>query len=150
MVALDVSYVIHRVVEVNGVTTFASSHNRNVVNTALADRQREKIGALQREVRRVVGAERASRGDELLWSSAVVENPRDDLIDDPVFVQAVGACSVLKGEVRTVPAAGVEAVNAVDLHSAGVDQGRNGRNHSSVFVVPGAPFLSRKDQNRTA
>ena len=61
---MQVLDVVHRVVEVDGVAALAPADDRDVVDAAHADREREEVGALQREVRGVVGAEaRAGRDD---------------------------------------------------------------------------------------
>src|SRR6185312_8188592 len=57
VVALQVRDVVDRVVEVDGVAARAAAEERDVIDAAQAEREREQVGALQAEVGGVVGAE---------------------------------------------------------------------------------------------
>src|ERR671919_2314751 len=58
VVAVEVRHVVHRVVEVRRVAPLpAASHDRDVVDTAEAESEREQVGSLESEVGRMKGAE---------------------------------------------------------------------------------------------
>ena len=69
--------VVDRVVEVDGVAALAPADDRHVVDAAHADREREEIRPLEREVRRVVRAEARAGDDDLAAAGVVVDERRD-------------------------------------------------------------------------
>src|SRR5205085_11582904 len=89
--AAHVLEVVERVVEVGGLPALAPAvPGARVVVAGEAEREREEVGALEREVDRVIGAEAdAERGD--LVRLAVLLDMRDDLLDDPRLVARVVA-----------------------------------------------------------
>ena len=94
--------VVHRVVEVGGVAALAPAvPGRRVVVARQADRQREQVGALEREVGGVKGAEAARRRRSARrappQSSA---DERDDLVEDPRLVALRGGGRAPRAEYR--------------------------------------------------
>src|SRR5438067_8753248 len=71
VIAAEVDDVVHRVLEVDGVAALAPAAGRDVVDAAQADREREEVGALEREVGRVVGAEARAGEDDLAGPAGV-------------------------------------------------------------------------------
>jgi hypothetical protein len=108
VVAAEVVDVVGRVVEVDGVAALAPGDDRDVVDAALADREREHVRVPEGEVGGVVGPE-ADAGDHDLGRVRVGLDERDDLVQDPVLVAAVLLGPLLEREPVVVPAAGVEA-----------------------------------------
>src|SRR5689334_8079427 len=73
MIAVEVGYVVHRVVEVGGLAALAPSvPGGRVVVAGHADGEREDVGALQREVGRMKRPEAAATDDHLAGAPAVV------------------------------------------------------------------------------
>ena len=64
-----------------------------VVVAGQADRKREDVRALEREVGGVEGAEARPAGDQLARARAVGAHERDDLAEDPRFVDTVAAAA---------------------------------------------------------
>ena len=90
VVAAHVRDVVERVVEVGGLAALAPRvPARRVVVARQAEREREQVGALEREVDRVVGAEADAERGDLLRAAAVGVDPRHDLVEDPRLVAAV-------------------------------------------------------------
>ena len=93
----EVGDVVHRVVEVRGLTALAPPVPRGgVVVTGHADRQRKQVGALEREVGGVVRAEADTARDHLARATAVVADERNHLAQDPRFVDAMAARPLLE------------------------------------------------------
>src|SRR2546421_332775 len=96
MVAVQVPDVLGRVVEVRGVAALAPAEARDVVDAGEADREREQVGALEREVGGVVGAETAAGERDLGRAAAVVPDERRDALHDPGLVVSVSAGPLLE------------------------------------------------------
>src|SRR4051812_38653635 len=86
MVAQQVLDVVDRVVEVRGVAALAPADDGDVVDAAHADRKWEQVGAFEREVRGVVGAEAGSGDDDLAAVRVLVDEGRDDFVDPALVV----------------------------------------------------------------
>ena len=151
VVAVQVGHVVHRVVEIGGVAAFTPGMpGRRVVVAGEAHRERKQVGTLEGEVRRVVGAQAAAEGDDLADAAGVVADPRDDVLDDPRLVTAVPPGAFFDGHGAVRPTSRVEAVDAVQLDPAGVDQTGHGADHAVVLEVPGTTLLGREDERRPA
>ena len=139
VVAVQVRDVVDRVVEVGGVAALAPGvPRRRVVVARQAEREREQVGALEREVQRVVRAHRGAQRDDLARPAAVGGDVRHHLVDDPRLVRAVAPGALLQRQLPGRPRAAVVRVDAVELHPAGVDQVGDGADHAVVLEVPGA------------
>jgi hypothetical protein len=140
--------VVERVVEVGGLAALAPAvPARGVVVTGEAHREREQVGALEREVDRVVGAEAdAERGDVVRL--AVGLDVRHDLLDDPRLVALVVAGALLERKAVVGPRLGVERVDGVELHAPALDQVGDRADHPLVLEVPRAPALGREREHR--
>src|SRR3954452_4746508 len=104
VVALKVGDVIHWVVEVGGFAAVAPSvPGGRVVVAGHADGEREHVGALERKVGGVEGAEAAPADDHLARAAAVVADERKDLVEDPRLVDRVTACALLDRNVGVRP-----------------------------------------------
>ena len=101
------------------------------------------------EVGGVVGAE-ADAGDDDLRRLRVGLDERDDLVQDPVLVAAVLLGPLLEREPFAVPAAGVEAVDRVDLDPPLLDRPADRVDHPALLVLPGRPFLRGEGEERPA
>src|SRR6476619_4302500 len=88
VVAVEIADVVDRAVEIRLVAALAPrvAPGRRVVAAREAQREREEVGALEGEVRRVVGAEAAPGGDDLRAAAAVAVDPGHDLLEDPRLV----------------------------------------------------------------
>ncbi len=72
VVAVQVRDVVHRIAEVRGAATLTPGvPGGRVVVAGEAQSQREQVSPLQREVRRVEGAETAAEGSDLQRAAAV-------------------------------------------------------------------------------
>ncbi len=150
VVAVQVRHVVHRVVEVERVAALPPADPADVVDARQADREREQVGPLQREVRRVVRAEARPGDQDLLEAAAVVVDPRGHVVHHPVLVAAVQLGALLERQVVAAPAPAVERVDRVDLQPAGVDEPGQLGQHPVRLVVPAAAPLRREDQERPA
>jgi hypothetical protein len=148
VVAVQVLDVVGGVVEVDGVAALAPADRRDVVDPALADREREQVGALEREVGGVVGAEAGPGDGDLLRAADVVVDERHDRADDPRLVGAVAAGALLQGQRLVVPRLAVDRVDAVELHAARLDQAGDRLDHAHVLVVVGVAALRREREQR--
>src|SRR5688500_18558810 len=146
MVPAERSDVVHRVLEVDAIATLAPPEVPDVVDAALPDRDREQVGALQREVGGVIRPEAAAGGHDLLESAGVVVDERNDLIEYPVLVGQVAASSLFEREALVDPRRSVEAVDAEDLEASVVDQTRQDPDQPVVLVVEAAALLGREHE----
>ena len=152
VIAAEVRDVVGRVVEVHRVATLnrllAIRHDRHVVDAAVADREGEEIGAPEREVRSVVGAEADAGDGDLGVVARIGADERHDLVHDPVLVAPVLLRALLQREPVAVPAAGVVAVDGVDLHAPGLDQIADRIDHPALFVLPRRALLRGEREQR--
>jgi hypothetical protein len=134
--------VIHRVVEVRLFAALAPRVPRGrVVVAGEAQREREQVGPLEREVRRVKGAQAAAERRDLQFTAAIGVDERHDLAENPRLVTAVFASAILQGQALIRPGLAVVAVDAVKLDPAGVEQLRNGIDHAVAGKVRRAALL---------
>ena len=99
VVAVQVRDVVDRVVEVGRLAALAPAvPRRRVVVAGQADREREQVGALEREVDGVEGAEADAERGDVLRAAAVVVDERHDLVEDPRLVAPVLARALLERE----------------------------------------------------
>jgi len=141
VVSLQLRDVVGRVVEVDGVPALAPPEHRDVVDPALADRDREQVGALQGEVGGVVGAEARAREEDLRRAAAVRVDERHDLLEDPALVSAVAAGALLHRQRLVVPCLPVDRVDAVELDPARIEQPGHGVHHAHALVVVAVALL---------
>ena len=151
VVAAHVGDVVERVVEVGGLAALAPRvPGRRVVVARQAEREREQVGALEREVHRVVGAEADADGGDLLRAAAVGVDPRHDLVEDPRLVAGVLVRARLERDRGVRPRAAVEGVDAVELHAPAREQLVERADHAPVSVLPRVAALGREREHRAA
>src|SRR4051794_38034217 len=122
VLAAHVLDVVGGVVEVGRVAALAPADRGDVVHAALADGEREEVGAPQAEVGRVVRAEARPVDGDVLTPAGVGADERHDLVDDPVLVCAVADRALLGRQMLRLPAFRVEARDAVELEAARVEE----------------------------
>ena len=150
VVAVEVRDVVHRVVEVHGLAALAPAGLRDVVDAREAERAREEVGAAEREVRGVEGAQGRARERDVVVAAAVLAHPREDVLDDPVLEGAVPPRALLERHVARRPRPGVEAVDAVELHLPGLERGGDRGDHPRLLPVPGHAALRGEREERRA
>ncbi len=98
----------------------------------------------------MVGAEAAPGESDLLPAAAVVVDPRHDVVHDEVLETKMLPRPHLERKVLPAPAAPLEAVDAVELDPALLDEGRHRPEQPVVLEVPRLAVVGREDEHRRA
>ena len=102
VVAVEMWHVVGRVGEVRRVAALTPAvPRRRVVVAGLADRDREQVGALQRQLEGVVGTHRAAGDDRPARALAVGADVRRDLVGHPALVGLVPPGPLLDRQARS-------------------------------------------------
>src|SRR4051794_17743282 len=150
VISLQVCDVIQRIVEEGILASLAPTVAGGwVVVARHADRERENVGALEREVRGMESAEAAPARNHLAGATAVVTDEWDDLVEDPRLVDPVTARTLLDGDAGIRPRLGIERVDAVELRSAGLEQVADRADHPTTLELARIPFLRREREDRS-
>ncbi len=147
VLAVQVGDVVHGIVEVGGGAALAPAvPGRRIIVAGKAQGQREQVGSLEREVRRVERAQAAPEGRDVGAAAAIFGDPRHHLVDDPGFVAAVAPGPLFELNAGVRPGGGVVGIDAIELQPPGVHQVSDGTNHAIIFKVGGISLLGWKDE----
>jgi hypothetical protein len=148
-IVLEVGEGVDGVVEVAEVVVVAIEEGFDVVSAAEACAGVDSIGVAEGEIDGMVGAEGATGDGDAVSGAAFLEE-WEDFVDEVVVILLMAADAAAGVGPFAVEAFGIDAIDAEEGETTGVDSGGEGIGHAAVLEFEEAAHGRRKDEEGNA